>query len=82
MEWTREQTILLIELYHSHRVLWDPTYVNYKNKIKRADAWRNIADALHLEKGEVEKMKNLIAQFRREMKKTKEQKSGDGAQDA
>ena len=39
MEWTKEQTFMLIELYQSHPVLWDPTDPTYKNKVKKIDAW-------------------------------------------
>ncbi|MPC95647.1 hypothetical protein E2C01_090866 [Portunus trituberculatus] len=34
MKWTKEQTCMLIELYQSHPVLWDPTDPTYKNKVK------------------------------------------------
>lgn len=50
--------------------------------MKRSDAWYEIANILNVEKNEVEKkIKNLITQFRRELKKTREQKSGSSASD-
>ncbi|MPD06873.1 hypothetical protein E2C01_102704 [Portunus trituberculatus] len=82
MEWTKEHTFMLIELYQSHPVLWDPTDPTYKNKVKKLDAWRSISQALAVERAEVEKkMKTLIGQFRREQKK-RNTKSGAGTDDA
>ncbi|XP_045101913.1 transcription factor Adf-1-like [Portunus trituberculatus] len=82
MEWTKEQKFMLIELYQSHPVLWDPTDPTYKNKVKKLDAWRSISQALAVERAEVEKkMKTLIGQFRREQKK-RNAKSGAGTGDA
>ena len=82
MEWTRDQTVVLIDLYRSHPVLWDVTCTDYRNKIKKADAWRDISAAMGVERAEVErKMRSVLAQFRRERKKTKDHKSGDGADD-
>lgn len=73
---------MLIELYQSHPVLWDPTDPTYKNKVKKIDAWRSISQALAVERAEVEKkMKTLIGQFRREQKKMNT-KSGAGTGDA
>lgn len=82
MEWTREQTLSLIDLYRSHPVLWDNKHSDYKNKPKKADAWRTIAVAMEIERAEVErKIRTLTAQFRREVRKMKEWMSGDGAED-
>ena len=54
----------------------------YKNRIKRADAWLDIANVLNVDRKEAEKeIKNLVAQFRRELKKTKEEKSGSSGGD-
>ena len=81
MEWTKEQVIILIELYEAHPALWDPTDPSYKNKVKKIDAWKSISAALAIERAEVEKkMKTLIGQFHREVKKSKST-SGSGAAD-
>ncbi|KAK7068178.1 hypothetical protein SK128_025789, partial [Halocaridina rubra] len=82
MEWTRDQTTLVIDLYRSHPALWDATCTDYKNKIQKADAWRDISAAMGVERAEVErKMRTVLAQFRRELKKIKDSKSDDGAVD-
>lgn len=83
MEWSREKTAQLIEIYRGYPLLWDPTHALYKHRFKRADAWREIAENIQMERDEVEKkMKNLVTQFRRELKKSQEKKSGDGTEDA
>ena len=83
MEWTRHKTLELIECYRSHTLLWQPSHILYKNRTKRSDAWLDIANILHVEQKEAEKkMKNLIAQFRRELKKKlKRKKSGSSGGD-
>lgn len=81
MEWTREQTLMLIELYREQPVLWDPTKPDYKNRTKKSDAWKTLADVMGIDRAEVErKIRSLLAQFRRELKKVKERKSGDSAE--
>lgn len=84
MEWTREQTLVLIDLYRSHPVLWDNKLSDYKNKLKKAEAWRTIAVAMEIERAEVErKIRILTTQFRREVKKMKKEwmPAGDGTED-
>ncbi|XP_068204943.1 transcription factor Adf-1-like [Palaemon carinicauda] len=78
----REKIVQLIECYRGYPLLWDPTHAQYKHRFKRADAWREIAENIQMERNEVEKkMKNLVTQFQRELKKRQEKKSGDGAED-
>ena len=36
-EWTKEQTLMLINHSQSHSVLWYPTDPNYKNRLKKVD---------------------------------------------
>ena len=82
MEWTREKTLELIECYRSHTLLWQPTHMMYKNRIKRSDAWLDIGNILNVHQNEAEKkVKNLVAQFRRELKKCREKKSGSSCAD-
>ncbi|XP_068230453.1 uncharacterized protein [Palaemon carinicauda] len=79
----REKIVQLIECYRGYPLLWDPTHKLYKRWFKRADAWREIAENIQMERNEVEKkMKNLVTQFQRELKKCQEKNSGDGAEDA
>lgn len=75
MEWTTEKTTKLIEIYQSSEVLWDPTNEGYRNKNKRLDALCNISQIMQVPREEVErKIKNLVGQFSREMKKIKQKK--------
>lgn len=55
MEWTRDQTVHLIECYRERTLPWDPTHVHYKHRFKRADAWRELAEILDVPRDEVEK---------------------------
>ncbi|XP_050502839.1 uncharacterized protein LOC114332164 [Diabrotica virgifera virgifera] len=75
MEWSKELTTRLIELFREQRVLWDPTFMDFKNRNKKHDAWTEIAAEVKTDTSEVEKkMRMLIGQFQRELKKGK---SGD-----
>ncbi|XP_064091706.1 uncharacterized protein LOC135205269 isoform X3 [Macrobrachium nipponense] len=79
MEWTREEVATLIDLYRSHTILWDPWDEEFKNRAKKTDAWKAISECMQKERIEVEKkMKNLISQFYREVKKMREKKVTQG----
>ncbi|CAF4935764.1 unnamed protein product [Pieris macdunnoughi] len=39
--WDNETCLTLIDAYESKRVLWDSTYEEYYNRIKKEDAWRS-----------------------------------------
>lgn len=79
--WSEEKVCWLIELYRSSPVLWDPTNVNYRNKMKRQDAYKDISDIINMEREEVErKIKNIVGQFSRELKRLREKNSGGGAE--
>lgn len=82
MEWCRDKTCRLIEEFRSRECLWNHQIKEYKDRQKRGDAWKELANMFGCEAAEVEKkMKSLIGQFQRELKKTAG-KSGDGANDA
>lgn len=77
MEWTKENTERLIEQYREKAVLWDPQHNEYKNRNKKQDGWADLASDFEGNVDEVEKkVRMLIGQFQRELKKGK---SGDGA---
>lgn len=81
MEWSKEATIQLIELFRENDLLWDCRSKDYKNRQLKNDAFTQIAETLQVEKDAVEKkIKSLIGQFQREIKKSKT-KSGDGVDD-
>lgn len=83
MEWSKENTCKLIELYRETAELWDTHSPLYKLKNKKNDAWMKIAGAMNMERTEVEKkMRCLIGQFQREVKKCHAlKKSGAGSDD-
>lgn len=70
--WDDEMIFKLIEVFETKRILWDcATWSkDYKNKIKKNDAWEEIAETLGISKLDVEsKMRSLRSQFARERKK-------------
>lgn len=83
MEWTSEQVIQLLNMYHQRPILWDCRLRDYKDRNKRHDALVEIAVSFGLVKDEVErKIKNLVSHFTREVKKEKESaKSGVGTEE-
>jgi hypothetical protein len=67
--WGNEIVLQRFELYQNHGLLWDTSNRDYKNKIKKNDAWEDIANALKLPRKEVEtKIHTLRSQFLREKK--------------
>ena len=65
--WSTEKTLQLIELLHSSPVLWDVTSEDYKSRVKKMDALREIATTVSVSEIDTEKkIKSLKVQFRRE----------------
>jgi len=50
---SKENIIRLIEFYENARCLWDRKSSDYKNKIKRTDAFIDIANNLNCEEQEL-----------------------------
>ena len=46
MELDKESVIFLIQKYEEHKVLWDPKNKWHFNKIKKNDAWQDIAGSV------------------------------------
>lgn len=70
MEWTKDQTLRLIQAFKERESLWNSTIEDYKDRAKKVEAWKEIAEIFHLERSDVErKMRNLIGQFQRELKR-------------
>ncbi|KAG6443054.1 uncharacterized protein LOC115455727 [Manduca sexta] len=70
--WSNDRVLQLIELYQNCGCLWDSTDYDYKNKLKKRDAWNTISKILDLPLKEVEsKIHTLRSQFTRERKKLK-----------
>lgn len=81
--WCNERVLKLIELYQNYECLWDTAHRDYKNKLKKLDAWDSIAKTLDVSVKEVEsKVHTLRSQFTRERKKFKcSKKTGSGSED-
>ncbi|XP_074027265.1 uncharacterized protein [Leptinotarsa decemlineata] len=70
MEWTNSACLKLINVYREREVLWNPVHNDYKNKIKKLDAWNDISKIMKGDTGEVKKkMESLLTSFRRERQK-------------
>lgn len=68
--WGNETILHLIELYQSYGLLWDTANRDYRNKVKKNDAWDDIAKALNIPKKEIEnEIHTLRAQFIREKRR-------------
>lgn len=80
MEWTEERTLQFIEVYRSKVILWDTKHPSYYNKIKKNDAWDELAENFKTTADECKrKVSNLLSALRREkakMKKTRGTGSG------
>lgn len=77
--WDRELTKKLIENYENYTVLWDVSSAEYKNKLKKQNAYREIAGKLEKSEDEVKtKIHHLRTQFMQEMRRVKQKKSGQG----
>lgn len=64
MSWSKESTRQLIPLWESHECLWNVRSVDYKNKVKRANALSEIAEACGKT---AEDVKNKIHSLRSQM---------------
>lgn len=72
MEWYREQTIQLIELFRARPALWDTSSVHYRNKRMKNEALEQISHKLKCPKEEIaKKICTLRVQFSRENVKVK-----------
>lgn len=80
MEWSNSVVLELIDLYRDNECLWNPIDNDYKNKIKKMDAWNEISGILKCDPGEVKKkMESLLSSFRRERQKHEQSvKTGSG----
>lgn len=86
MEWSNEETLLFLELYHSEPVLWDPSHETHKDKKFLIDAWNRIRENEQFNHRTVVELKkkkdSLMASFRTHLRKKKASiRSGAGAED-
>ncbi|CAH1995893.1 unnamed protein product, partial [Acanthoscelides obtectus] len=79
-KWTTEEVGNLIETYRDCPNLWNPTNLEYKNRVKKMDTYKQIAHVFKTTPHEIErKIKNLITQYQRERRSYKKmKKSGAG----
>lgn len=72
MEWYREQTIQLIDLFRARPALWDTSSVHYRNKRMKNESLEQISVKLKCPKEEIaKKICTLRVQFSRENVKVK-----------
>lgn len=70
MEWTKDQTLRLIQAFKDKELLWNASNEDYKDRTKKNEAWKEIANIFNVERSDIEKkVRNLIGQFHRELKR-------------
>ncbi|CAG5047721.1 unnamed protein product [Parnassius apollo] len=81
--WDDSAVLLLIEKYQENELLWNSRHMDFKNRNKRNDAFRDIAFVFNIASSEIErKLKNLSSHYFREKRKYEESKrSGSGRED-
>ncbi|KAK4887321.1 hypothetical protein RN001_003592 [Aquatica leii] len=78
MEWTEDTIQLLISLYRQNECLWNPKHSLYYNKLRKYDAWVQIAAELSSTVEECKKkVTNLLSSYRRERAKVKKKWSDE-----
>nr|CAI5853679.1 unnamed protein product [Callosobruchus analis] len=72
MDWDNEKSLELIELYKMKLEIWQATNKFYYNKLKKQDAWSEIAKNMGTTVDIVKnKLNSLLSSFRREKRNTK-----------
>ncbi|KAL3278596.1 hypothetical protein HHI36_016139 [Cryptolaemus montrouzieri] len=78
----KQQCLKLIQLYSSHRRLWDPQCPDYSNKGLREDAWSSITREMDIPTTELKKkMVSLLGSYRREKSREKKSRTTDSDRD-
>lgn len=73
--WSSEKTHLVIEKQESYPELWDTSSKDYKNKIKKQNTLKAIANDIDAAEEEVKrKLHNLRTQFGQEVNKERKKK--------
>lgn len=55
MEWSQENVLLLLDLYHKRDILWRARHQLYYNSVKKEDAWHEIGEILKIDVLEIKK---------------------------
>ncbi|KAF5308020.1 hypothetical protein FQR65_LT18285 [Abscondita terminalis] len=72
MQWDRKKILSFIDKYKERDILWDPTHPEHYHKIKKEDAWMELAEEVGCEVEQCkQKMTSLLASLRREKQKIK-----------
>lgn len=72
MEWSEENTLRFIDLYKNKEVLWNAKHPSHFNRVRRNDAWEEVASELKINvKACKKKMDVLLSSLRREKAKIK-----------
>lgn len=78
-EWLKVEVEELINIYHSKAELWDVTCKSYKDRVKKHNGLKEMAEQFSTTAEEIQrKIHNIRNQFNSEFKKTRTTKSGQG----
>lgn len=81
-EWTRAEVLELISCYEQQQCLWNVHCKEYKNKLAKSDAFKELSVKFLTTVEEItRKIHNLRNQFNTELKKINSKKSGQGSDD-
>jgi len=81
MEWSQKDTLKFIEVYKKRPLLWSLKHKFHYHKIKRNDAWIDLAAEINKSPEECkQKCNNLLAAFRPEKIKIKKVETGKDKQ--
>ncbi|XP_074026271.1 uncharacterized protein [Leptinotarsa decemlineata] len=82
VNWSRQMTLKLIELYESHSNLWDCSLEQYKNRMARKTSIDAISEVMGISVQEVnDKIHSIRCQFQSINRKKKKTKSGQATGD-
>jgi len=72
MRWNEQNTIRFIKIYQHKQILWHAKHPQHYNKIRRRDAWEDLAKEIGFTADECrKKMNGLLSAMRREKAKIK-----------
>ena len=67
LPWSKEQTMMLIELYRNHPCLWNVKLTDYRDRDKRAAALKSLAEEMKEERNlttnELKRKKKIMIKF-------------------
>lgn len=81
-EWSKDETVKLIETVQLYPMIWDPRNSDYRNRVKKNSAVQDVSKEFGVTPEEMQrKWHNLRTQYNNEVRKVTKKKSGAGTAD-